>query len=305
MFSNEEDLLKLRIIEGLNYVEKFIIVESKKTHSSLNKPLYSDKMKDFFESYKDKIIHCIVEKFPLNINNYPKGLISDILKYRQEYIKSNKFAFSNWLREGYQRSIIAHYALKANRSDIFIVSDLDEIPNYEKLTYDISRNNNNILNEQINYLLPTYVYNIHYRLDSYIPSAAFTCPARLINIHNINNMRFFNQKKCLPDYFFHLNRFVKPEELIKKERYIAETDYSNCNRNNEVLKNMRKDILKNILGGNYNGIKMEYNNYVMPKNINIISKIYLLNKEEIEFYLKKIDDPSLDFENTYNEIINL
>ena len=304
MFCNEEDLLKLRIAEGNNYVDKFIIVEAKQTHRGFNKPLYSDKMKNFFETYKDKIIHCIVDKFPLNIGNYPKGLIDDILKYREEHIKSNRFAFRSWLMEGYQRSIIAHYALKQNNSDIFIVSDLDEIPNYEKIVSDISTNKNNILNEQINYLLPTYVYNIHYKLENYLPAAAFTCPAKLINTNNINRMRFHETKKNVDGYFFHLNRFYKPRELIMKEQFIAEGE-SYIDVNSLVFKNMRKDILRNILGGNYNGTIMEYKNYTMPKNINIISKFYLLNKEEIESYLKKIDDPSLDFENTYNEIINL
>jgi hypothetical protein len=304
MFNNEEDLLKLRIIEGLNYVEKFIIVESKQTHSGFNKSLYSDKMKDFFETYKDKIIHCIVEKFPLNINYYPRGLINDILKFRADHIKSNKSAYNNWLREGYQRYIISSYASKANGSDIFIVTDIDEIPNYAKIVYDISVNNNNILNEQINYTLPTYVYNIHYKLDIYEPPAAFTCPARLINANNINRMRFFDQKKCLDGYFVHLNRFLKPKELMIKEFSIAESN--GINYSDEVIfNNMRKDILKNILMGKFNGNIMEYKNYVMPKNIHIISKLHLLNKQEINMFLKKIDDPSLDFEDTYNEIINL
>ena len=40
MFSNEEDLLLLRIVEGLEYVEKFIIIESRETHSGYKKPLY-------------------------------------------------------------------------------------------------------------------------------------------------------------------------------------------------------------------------------------------------------------------------
>jgi hypothetical protein len=38
---------------------------------------------------------------------------------------------------------------------------------------------------------------------------------------------------------------------------------------------------------------------------NLISRFFLLNKEEIYMYFKKIHDPSLDFENTYNELINL
>jgi hypothetical protein len=303
MFSNEEDLLKLRIIEGLNYVEKFIIVEAKQTHSGNDKLLYSDKMKDFFEIYKDKILHCIVDKFPLNVNHYPKGLNDDILKFRPHHIEVNKLAYNNWLREGYQRSIISFYA-NPKSSDIFIVADIDEIPNYEKIVYDISVNKNNILNEQINYTLPTYIYNIHYKLDKYEPPAAFTCPSRLINANNINRMRYIDQKKCLDGYFYHLNRFLKPKELMIKEFSVAEAN-NNSYSDEETFNNMRKDILKRILGGDYNGTKMSYTDYEMPKNIHIISRLHLLNKEEIDMYLNKIDDPSLDFENTYNEIINL
>lgn len=304
MFSNEEDLLKLRIIEGLKYVDKFIIVEAKQTHSGFDKPLYSDKMKDFFKTYKDKIIHCVVDKFPLNISNYPIGLNDDILKFREDVIKTNKLAHSNWLRENYQRSIIGYYSSRCKGSDIFIVSDLDEIPKYEKLIYDISINNNNILNEKINYTLPTFVYNIHYRLDCYTPSAAFTCPARLLNPSNINRMRFHEQKKNLDGYFYHFNRFLKPKELMIKEFSICE-HYTSDGFDEVIFKDMRKDILKKILMGNYNGTIMEYKDYDMPKNIHIISKLHLLNKEEIDMYLKKFDDPSLDFEDTYNEIINL
>jgi hypothetical protein len=303
MFSNEEDLLKLRIIEGLNYVEKFIIVEARQTHSGIDKPLYSDKMKDFFEIYKDKIIHCIVDKFPLDVNHYPRGLVNSILKYRQE-CRTNDIIFFNWLREGYQRSIIGNYSVGCNGSDIFIVSDLDEIPKYDKLTCDISINNNNILNEQINYTVPYYVFNIHYRLDWCISSFAFTCPARLLNPDNINTMRFHEQKKHLDGYFYHFNRFLKPKELMIKEHSIAE---SNCNNyiDELIFKDMRKDILKRMLGGDYHGTKMPYADYEMPKNINLISRFFLLNKEEIDMYLKKLDDPNLNFEDTYNEIINL
>jgi hypothetical protein len=151
-------------------------------------------MKDFFETYKNKIIHCIVDKFPLNVNNYPRGLVNSLLKYRED-CRSNKQFFRNWLREGYQRSIIGNYAVGCKGSDIFIVSDVDEVPNYEKIVYDISINKNNILNEQINYTLPTYIFNIHYKLDKCEPAAAFTSPARLLNPHNINTMRFHEQKK--------------------------------------------------------------------------------------------------------------
>ena len=262
MFSNETDLLKLRILEGINYVEKFIIIESKETHSGISKILYSEEMKDFLENYKDKIIHYVIEQFPKIITHYPKILFYDVKNTRP------KDEFWNWMKEGYQRALITEYLPFINSSDILIVSDLDEIPNYEKLKYDILNNRNNILNEKINYVLPTYVYNIHYRLDNYNSCVAFTSPARLLNKNNINNFRFGNTTKILDGYFTHLNRFLKPQALIIKEVSIAEGKGGIIPY--EEFKHMRKDILKKMLGGNYNGTNMTYKNHPMPKNINVI-----------------------------------
>lgn len=298
MFNNEEDLLKLRITNGFQYVEKFIIVESRETHSGVNKPLFSDNLKDFFEIYKTKIVHYIVEKFPKNIKNYPMSLINYVKKNRP-----NK-EFWNWLREGYQRSIITKYKNFASYDDIFLVSDIDEIPNYEKFHNDILNNRNNILNEIINYTLPTYIFNIHYKLDNYIPFCAFTCPIRLLNENNITSIRFNNGPlKIVDGYFVHLNRFLKPKQLMFKEISIAEANKVDISIDD--FKKMRKNILQNMLSGTYNGTKMIYGNYTMPKNINIISKFFLLDSEEIKKYLEKINDKTVDFEEIYNEINNL
>ena len=89
MFSNEEDLLLLRIVEGLQYVEKFIIIESRETHSGYKKPLYSsssptNKAKQIFETYKSKIIHHVIDEFPKCVQDYPKEMVQIILDHRTE-----------------------------------------------------------------------------------------------------------------------------------------------------------------------------------------------------------------------------
>jgi hypothetical protein len=304
MLNNELDLLKLRLTEGYNLVYKFIIIESKQTHSGFDKPLYSETIKDFLDNYKSKIIHCIIDSFPKNIINYPKGLVEYISIYRKESFKT-KEAFG-WLREGFQRSIIGDYAKRCNGNDIFIVSDLDEIPNYTKIINDINNNNNNILNEQINYTLPTFIYNIHYKYENYEPAAALTCPARLLNPHNINTFRFIKQKKYLDGYFFHFNRFFKPKELLIKNCSIAESSENNIiNIDNIDNLQLKKLVMTNILSGSYNGIQLKYDNYIMPKHINTLPKFYLLDKNDMDNYLKKLNDETENFEEVYDEIINL
>jgi mannosyltransferase OCH1-like enzyme len=322
MFSNEEDLLLLRIVEGLQYVEKFIIIESRETHSGYKKPLYSsssptNKAKQIFETYKDKIIHHIIDEFPKCVQDYPKDMVQIILDHRTETHDNEKFLL-NWLREGYQRSVVSNYISldKNNLTDIFIISDLDEIPDYKKITEKMKINDFNILYEKINYGIPTYIYNIHYILKNYLPYAAFTCPGILINQCNINTMRFHysdngNIVKRLNGYFYHLNRFLKPDEIIKKEYYIAEgyhfeqdngvtsSDSGDGSSRNDIvfdekkLAIIRRDILLKMLCPS----NTEYISHPnLPKNINILPKLYLLTREEASEYLEKINKINLDIE---------
>ena len=335
MFSNEEDLLLLRIVEGLEYVEKFIIIESRETHSGYKKPLYSlssptKKAKQIFETYKDKIIHHVIDEFPKCVQDYPKDMVQIILDHRPETRDSDKLLL-NWLREGYQRSVVSNYIGldKNNLTDIFIISDLDEIPDYKKITEKMLINDFNILYEKINYGIPTYMYNIHYILKDYLPYAAFTCPGILINQCNINPMRFhYNDNgkivKRLNGYFYHLNRFLKPDELIKKEYYIAEgyhfeqdngvtssdsssdgSDGSDGSGNNDIafdekkMTIIRRNTLLRILSPD--PATIEYISHPIPnhiglKNINILPKFYLLTREEASEYLEKINKINLDIE---------
>ncbi len=331
MFSNEEDLLLLRIVEGLQYVEKFIIIESRETHSGYKKPLYSsssptNKAKQIFEIYKNKIIHHIIDEFPKCVQDYPKDMVQSILDHRPEIRDSEKLLL-NWLREGYQRSLVSDYIGldKNNLTDIFIISDLDEIPDYKKIYEKMLINDFNILYEKINYGLPTYLYNIHYIQKNYLPYAAFTCPGILINQCNINNMRFHytdngNIVKRLNGYFYHLNRFLKPDELIKKEYYIAE-GYHFENDNNVMssgsgsssdsagnsgivfdkkkLAMIRRNTLLRILSPDpaiTEYISHPFPNHINLKNINILPKFYLLTREESSEYLGKINKINLDIE---------
>jgi mannosyltransferase OCH1-like enzyme len=331
MFSNEEDLLLLRIVEGLQYVEKFIIIESRETHSGYKKPLYSlssptNKAKQIFETYKDKIIHHIIDEFPKCVQDYPKDMVQSILDHRPETRDSEKLLL-NWLREGYQRSVVSDYISldKNNLTDIFIISDLDEIPDYKKITEKMLINDFNILYEKINYGIPTYMYNIHYILKDYLPYAAFTCPGILINQCNINNMRFHyndngNIVKRLNGYFYHLNRFLKPDELIKKEYYIAEgyhfeSDHnvtSSCSAgNNDIvfdekkLAMIRRNTLLRILSpdpATTEYISHPFPNHINLKNINILPKLYLLTREEASEYLGKINKVDMNNDNAVTEI---
>ncbi|MEG4330949.1 tetratricopeptide repeat protein [Microcoleus sp. AT9_A2] len=111
-FFNEIDILKIRIEELKDVVDKFVLVEATKTHSGRPKPLYYQEFSHEFAEYQDKIIHHIVDDMPEVENN------------------------NRWPLENYQRDCIGRVlaAIKCNDEDIILVSDVDEIPRKEKIS---------------------------------------------------------------------------------------------------------------------------------------------------------------------------
>jgi beta-1,4-mannosyl-glycoprotein beta-1,4-N-acetylglucosaminyltransferase len=101
-FFNELDILELRLATLDNVVDKFIIVESIKTHSNQDKELYYENNKSRFKKYHSKIIHIVVSEFP-------------------EFKNS-------WTYENYQRNLIINGLENCKPEDLILLSDVDEIP---------------------------------------------------------------------------------------------------------------------------------------------------------------------------------
>lgn len=109
-FYNEIEMLELRLTELYDVVDKFIIVESNLTHKGDNKKFYYEENSWKFKKWKDKIIHVKIE--------FPEHL--DV-----------------WGREKYQRNSFmpSLYSLGLSNDDIVVISDLDEIPDSNTLSY--------------------------------------------------------------------------------------------------------------------------------------------------------------------------
>ena len=101
-FFNELDLLKLRLDTMWDYVDKFIIVEARKTFTNEDKDLNYEKNKNSFKKYWEKIEYIVIDEFPDECKNA-------------------------WDREYYQRNAIYQGIKNSKPDDILIVSDLDEI----------------------------------------------------------------------------------------------------------------------------------------------------------------------------------
>ena len=102
-YNGELLALKIRLDETASWVEKFIIVEARKTFSGLDKPLYYLEHKAELEAYADKIVHVVVDAAP------PELTLA-------------------WAREFHQRdSAVLGLSGLCAPDDLVLISDVDEI----------------------------------------------------------------------------------------------------------------------------------------------------------------------------------
>ena len=105
-FFNELDILKIRLNVLSPVVDKFVISEATETFSGLAKPLYYEENKELFAEFRDKIIHVVVEDTPKGDTHY---------------------------RDTFQKNAVTRGLKGCTDEDIIIFSDLDEIPNPDKI----------------------------------------------------------------------------------------------------------------------------------------------------------------------------
>lgn len=140
MFFNELDLLEIRMEILNDYVDYFVISESNRTFSGLDKPLYYEENKEKFSKFHHKIIHRIFTDTPersYDLHQLKKtGNSKDDLLFNSiiESASTNMHLGLHehqWMREYTQREFVKRCLLDCEDNDIIFLSDLDEIPNTE------------------------------------------------------------------------------------------------------------------------------------------------------------------------------
>ena len=110
-FFNEIELLDLRLNYLNNSVDKFVLVEGTKSHQGKDKKLYFEENKSEFKKFENKIVHHIIDDYP------PIEDKKKIDHFIYDYHTRNGIGF-------------ALEKLKTSSNDILLISDVDEIPNY-------------------------------------------------------------------------------------------------------------------------------------------------------------------------------
>ena len=227
MFYDEELVLDIRMNILNNFVDYFVIVESKYFHNGKERELKFDINK--YPKFREKIIYIIQNKQPTGLKLVNQ---SDT-----EGEKSFKMIFNAHLREHYQRNQIQNALKSSSDNDIILISDVDEIPNLENINIKDIKNKIILFEQKIFY----------YKLNRYLPNFIWfgtkACKKKdLISpqwLRNIKNKKynffridtFFSNSKYIDKLFiknggWHFSNLKRSKDLeLKLKSYLHHRDY--------------------------------------------------------------------------------
>ena len=115
MYFDEDLVLDIRLNTLNDKVDKFIIAEATKDHAGKDKKL-NFKIENF-SKFKDKIQYIVIDNLPINVKSPKKGW------------------HENHARDQFQRNSLEKGYKEFNDEDLIMISDIDEIPNLEKINF--------------------------------------------------------------------------------------------------------------------------------------------------------------------------
>jgi beta-1,4-mannosyl-glycoprotein beta-1,4-N-acetylglucosaminyltransferase len=263
MFWNELEILYIRLDTLYEYVDKFIICESKESHSKriTKKEYVFIENKQLYEKFMDKIIFIPVDTLP-----FEGDFTLD---------SNNKASCDNWKNENWQRKHLFSVIKDLNDDDIIAISDMDEI-------YDPS-NIQDIISSVDKYKIVGIKHKLFYyyvnNLKKQIWEGSFFCRKRTIVSEDvIQELR--NTRTCLPYYVtggWHYSWMGGENKICEKFQILVEHDLNAPFNNKEHIKNVLENNLDLFNRDGYYGsselIDIHVNNNA-PKNIDEYIKLF-------------------------------
>ena len=243
MFYDEDLLLDLRLNILDQHVDFFVIVESKYFHNGKERQLKFDIKK--YKKFENKIIYIVHDNEPAKIHKLNQG--------DDEGTKSYKLIINAHLRENDQRNHISKGLNNAKDDDLILISDVDEIPNFESI--DLKKIKNQII------MFEQTIF--YYKLNRYLPNFTWYgtkgCKKKYLKkpqwLRNIKSKKFlfwrldtlFSDTKYINKYFvndggWHFSNLKNAEGLdLKLKSYLHHRDYEveglGIKKINELMKN--------------------------------------------------------------------
>ena len=199
MYFDEEIVLDVRLNTLDQFVDYFVIVESKFTHKGDKRDLKFNP--DKFEKFKDKIIYLVYNHQP-----------SEIEKINNEDSPDEIARKSLWnaiYRENGQRNYIEKGLNEASENDIILISDVDEIPNLKNIEFK------NISKKIILFKQNMFYYKFNLHLPNLIWTGTKGCRKKdLINPQWLRNIKDRKYSFFRLDTFFSKNKYRSVRRII-------------------------------------------------------------------------------------------
>ena len=247
----DEDLLldvRLNILD--QYVDKFVIVESKFSHSGeLRKPSFNINK---FKKFEKKIEYILLDKNPSNLFEIEKN----------DKSRNEKIIINGNLREFYQRNAILRGLKSAEENDLILVSDVDEIPFLENIDFNEVQNNLVFFNQ----IFCCYKFNLFSKMrwcgSRMIKKKNLLSPQWLRDVKDRNypfwridtlfSRKKYNNIKFVENGGWHFSYLKKPKGVVNKLKSIrhhieydlnplGESKIQNLIENRKLIYNYKAD----------------------------------------------------------------
>ena len=289
MYFDEDVVLDVRLNFLDNYVDKFIIIESEYNHKGEKRvPLFNINK---FLKFENKIEYILIKDIPNGIELINKNDNKDEI-YR-------KSIFNAWKRENYQRNQIKKGLVNASREDWIIISDLDEIPNLEKI------NIKKIKEDLIFFKQDMMYYKFNLKLKDYTWVGSKACKMKNLQspqwIRDVKDKKYgwwrvdvyFSKKKYSNIFFvenggWHFSYLKNPKNIEKKlKSYLHHIDYDlnplgekriqEMIRDKRTVYNIKADQKENKFGGE---------NKLFKIDINLLPSYIFDNKDKLKDWIE-------------------
>jgi len=256
-YYSEDLMLEVRFNILNEHVHKFIIVESKYSHSGKKKELNFNI--DNFKKFKDKIVYLVIENEPENILDVSDPKSSIYIK-RMNSLKRIEQSY-DYMLNGIK---------DASDEDLIILNDNDEIPNLNSKQFLASKKKIIIFEQLFCY----YKFNLLYDLVPWYGSRA--CKKKYLKsfswLKNLKNKKYpfwridtllSNYKEISVDIIkdggWHFTNVMSPEKLFNKLNNFGH--HNEFELSNISINDLKEQIENKMVNYNHLADKTDQNKY--------------------------------------------
>ena len=243
MYFDEDVILDLRLNILNPFIDYFVIVESTFNHKGEKRKLKFDMNK--YKKFENKIIYLIFDEEPSGIEK--------VFDTDNEGEVSRKLILNAASRENGQRNFISKGLERANEKDLILISDVDEIPNLEKINW------NTLKNQILLFKQDMFYYKLNLRLPDLIWSGSKACRKKYLKspqwLRNVKDKKYsffrldtlFSEKKYINIKFinnggWHFSNIKTAAEIeYKLKSYLHHREFDL----NPISESEIEDIIKN------------------------------------------------------------